>query len=308
MRAIGLVIAGAALLAACGSNEGSESFNVSAEMEVGASAPAADDAVEAVEGASPDPATPVAPPGPAPAPAGSLPPPTAAGTANGDIFCRPLRLRMTAAACRDFEEQAASLESGIGAFNPPTEMVRGRPEDVIFAVGAVADRQEVVETAGGNAATAVLVSTKIGRFMTATLTGGGFTIAADGPAERDLGAAGSQTWTWRVTPRTDGAQPLQLAVSVEAVGPDGKRTAIRLSNKTVTVRVAVAAADRRTERVAGLDRAIKEATPLFGSLRAWLLGLVGVIAAASAVWVAIRTFGRDGKEDSAGGPKGPSAK
>ena len=212
------------------------------------------------------------------------------------IDCPILHRRTTEAQCASVTEQAAALEQGVGAFAAPPNMVVGQTEDVNFAVGKQEDAEETAQSVGGNTTTTVQVQTRIGRFMTATLTGGGFDIAGEGTPERDLGATASEIWTWHVTPRQQGPRTLLLTVKVDAVDDDGKRTRITLSSKTVAVNVGVTAADRRRQKIDDVKGLIDDTGSLWPSIEKWLAGLAGVLLVLGLVIWRFKLLGKKPEE------------
>ena len=212
------------------------------------------------------------------------------------VDCPILHRRTSKDQCDSVTEQAASLEQGVGAFAAPTTMVVGQTEDMSFAVGKKADAEETAQAVGGNTTTTLQVQTKIGRFMTATLTGGGFDIAGEGTPERDLGASSSEIWTWHVTPRQQGPRTLLLTVKVDAVDEDGQRTRITLSSKTVAVNVGVTAADKRRRQIDDVKNVIDETGSLWPSIEKWLAGLAGVLLVLGLVIWRFKLLGKKPEE------------
>ncbi len=163
---------------------------------------------------------------------------------SGNAYCPVLKRTASAEDCAAITTQADNLEAGMGAFEAPAAMVVGQPSTAKFAVGAEGAIAETTARVGGVIAKTVQVQTKIGRYMTARLSGGGFKIVADGTPERDLGASGEELWTWQVTPERKGTLELLLTVSVEAADARGQRTRIKLATKSVPVEVTVTKADQ----------------------------------------------------------------
>lgn len=209
---------------------------------------------------------------------------------SGPTYCPILKRRASAADCEAITEQAESLEAGLGAFNAPATMVAGAPSTVKFAIGAAGDIVDTARTAGGTIVKTITVPTKLGRFMTARLSGAGFKIvAADGLGpERDLGASDEELWTWQVTPERKGKLELLLTVSVEAADAAGQRTRIRLATRTVPVEVSVTRADQAR---AAAEQAAKDAELAAKVSKSWAgfftnlaLAITALGALIGAIW------------------------
>lgn len=222
-----------------------------------------------------------------------------------DAYCPAVDYVTSAAQCRRFTDEKATLDAGLGVFNPPRQMVVGESRDLVLAVGRKADSAEVHEAVGGNESQHVEVRTPVGHFMTATLSGGGFDISPQGPQPKTLAADRSEAWQWRITARDAGPQKLLLTISVDATAPDGTRSRYDLARKPIDIDVAVTDAQRREDNTKRLEDKIGHGTRVLGALEKWLIALAAVLAAAGGVWIAIRTFGKGkdkGKDDGAGKP------
>jgi hypothetical protein len=234
--------------------------------------------------------------------------PPSNGTSNvtvlmGPAFCPILKKVAPPEDCAAITAQADNLEAGVGAFNAPETMVMGEPVVAKFAVGAADVADETRSRVGGTIAKTIEIKTKLGRYMTARLSGAGFKIVADGAPERDLGASGVELWTWQVTPERKGKLELLLTVSVEAADAGGQRTRIKLATKSVPVEVGVTAADKRREAIDKAKGIADDTEPLLKSWTAWIGTLALLIGAISAVVVAIRMFGK--KKDPPTPPSPP---
>jgi hypothetical protein len=215
------------------------------------------------------------------------------GTSNmtvrsGPAFCPILKRTASAADCAAITEQASNMEAGIGAFEAPAAMVLNQPAAVKFAVGAADAAEETAARVGGSIANTVQVKTKLGRFMTARLSGGGFKIVADGTPERDLGASGEELWLWQVTPERKGKLELLLTVSVEAADAAGQRTRIKLATKSVPVEVSVTPADAIREKAEqsarDADLAAKVSKSWAGFFTNLALAITALGALIGAIW------------------------
>jgi hypothetical protein len=275
-----------ALLSGCGAPR-TESENTSVEYTGGAT----DNADMPIEnGGAPDPGV-------------------AMNAAGEDAYCPAVDYATSAAQCRRFTQEKATLEAGLGVFNPPKAMVVGETRDLVLGVGKTAAAQDVHDSVGGNETQHVEIRTPVGHFMTATLTGGGFDITPQGPQQKTLAADRSEVWQWRITAKDAGPQKLLLTISVDATGPDGTRSRYDLATKPIDIDVAVTDAQRRDASAKALEDKLRRGTGVMGALEKWLLALGAVVVALGGVWIAVRTFGKGKdkgdaakKDDAAGGP------
>lgn len=227
-----------------------------------------------------------------------------AKAAEEDAYCPAVDYTTSAAQCRRFTQEKATLDAGLGVFNPPKEMVVGESRDLVLAVGKKADAAEIHESVGGNESQHVEVRTPVGHFMTATLTGGGFDIAPQGPQQKTLAADRSEAWQWRITAKAAGPQKLLLTISVDATAPDGSRSRYDLARKPIDIDVAVTEAQRRENRTKALEEKIGHGARVLSALEKWLIALAAVVVAAGGVWIAIRTFGKGKAKDDGAGKQG----
>lgn len=213
------------------------------------------------------------------------------------IRCAPFRARLTQARCDDLVQQQKELEAGVAAFNPPREMVIDSPVRLRLTIGAEVAKQEVVRTAGGAPGQAATVGIRIGRYMTATLTGSAFRIATVGNLQRDLGASNAETWEWDVTPTSRGAQTLQVHIETFAESA-GQRTRISLfRSEPVAIDVKVTGERARKDVIDQANRELATSKPLLDNLAVWLGSLAALILAAGVVWWRLRNFGRKPEDD-----------
>ncbi|MBO9713796.1 hypothetical protein [Sphingomonas sp.] len=217
--------------------------------------------------------------------------------APADDYCEAIDAYVGKVQCARLTDQKHRLSEGIAAFNPPTKMTVGKPMDLTLALGKKADAERVDAALNTPAPTTVRVhvAAKLGRYMRATLTGGAFDIKPLTPEQQDLGADRFGIWTWHVTPKEAGDQPLQLSVEAEAVGLDGQPTRIALASQQITIHVGVTGVQRAEEGIAN-------GTSVLTGLEGLLLKLAAVVAAAGGVWLALRRFGK-GKPGPEAGKK-----
>ncbi|MFN7174684.1 MAG: hypothetical protein ACK4MT_08275 [Thermaurantiacus tibetensis] len=140
----------------------------------------------------------------------------------------------------------------------------------------------------------------VGRYIEASLLPGpGLAVAIDPatPALQDLYASDQALWRWTVTAEETGRHDLTNRTRVMTKRADGSfapRGTPFTDSRTVEVYVAGTAAIEETAREA--DRAIKSVTEPTGALTTLLKALAGLVAAAGALWLALKTLGR-GKAD-----------
>ncbi len=224
-------------------------------------------------------------------------------TESGDTWCVATRATMSAAECHALAQQRDSLEQGVAAFNPPRSMMRGEATRVMLAIGAEADRAETVHAAGGAPSGVQVASVRIGRYMSASLSGSAFTITPIGEPKRDLGMSSSEQWEWDVTPTREGDQTLQVRVESFAQDAQGRATRLKLyQSPPISVSVTITDRQKRSEAIGDLKGDLDDTTGLFESLRGWFLALAGVIVAASLVVWRMRGFGKKPDDDKKGPP------
>jgi hypothetical protein len=213
------------------------------------------------------------------------------------IRCAAFRANMTQARCDDLVQQQRELEAGVAAFNPQRAMTLNKPVRLTLTIGAQAEAADVVRTAGGTPGQAATVGIRIGRYMTATLTGSAFQIVPVGNPQRDLGASSAETWQWDVTPLSRGPQTLQAQIETFAES-QGERTRVSLfRSDPVSIDVAVTGEQARADAINQASRELETTKPLLDNLAIWLGSLAAVVLAAGIVWWRIRNFGRRPKDD-----------
>jgi hypothetical protein len=270
------------------------------DIPVGSTDGASDNAGEGATGNGTDAAVGAPDPGDDRSPA-VLPPPPRPGddvARRDQIFCAAIRARTSQARCDALIEQQNSLSAGVAAFNPPREMALGQPTRVTLPIGEAVDRAAVVSSAGGPAGGAQTVAVRIGRYMTATLSGSAFDIKPIGEAQRDLGGSNAETWEWDVTPTGGGRQNLRVQIESFAEDEAGARTRIALfRSNPIDVDVTVTAERKRQDALGQATREITATTPLLEALTKWLGALAALILVAGIVWWRIRNFSRKPKDD-----------
>ncbi|HPU15135.1 MAG TPA: hypothetical protein PK808_03545, partial [Polymorphobacter sp.] len=121
----------------------------------------------------------------------------------------------------------------------------------------------------------------VGRHMAAELSGEGFDIVAKSPRAQDVLPDSQTSWEWDVTARVKGPHTLTLKTLVEAEFADGQRYALRSLSTNKTIEVTVTPMGRVSD-------AIDAAVEWLGKTTNLLTALAGTIAAAVAVWAALR--------------------
>jgi hypothetical protein len=169
----------------------------------------------------------------------------------------------------------------------------GKPVDVAFAIAPAAKRDDALAAIGAEEGEARIVTTRIGRFMSATLEGAAFDIEPLGAAERDLGASDEEQWSWKVTPKLPGPQQLRLKVAAFADDGKGGRTRISLDSRAYAINVKVTVLGR----IEGATKFVTDTVPFLKALDSWFGALAGMLGAAGLAWLAFRRFGK-GKADA----------
>jgi len=223
---------------------------------------------------------------------------SAAAGGEASAWCAIARARTSEAFCAELAVQRDSLAEGVAAFNPPRQMTLGEPTRVTLPIGAKAERAAVERQAGGAPGEAVSVEIRIGRYMTASLSGSAFDITPVGSPERDLGMSNREDWQWDVKPLAQGAQTLQVEVEAFARDEAGKRTRIELfRSEPIAVDVDVTGEQARKNAIDQASREIGNTTPLLETMTKWLGGLAALILAAGVVKWRLRNFGRRAPDD-----------
>jgi len=220
---------------------------------------------------------------------------------SASTYCDAIQADAPPADCSRYAREKTNLKDGIAAFNPPRAMTVGKSEDLILSVGPKEKAAEVHEAVGGPVASHTEAAVKVGHYMTATLSGGGFKIDPEGPQQRELALNRMQTWQWKVTPTDPGARKLQLIVSSDASDAQGKVTKFELDNQTFDVNVQVSGKQKVLDT-------LDSGKSIFDSLKGSLTALAGVLAAIGAVWAAAKTnlFGLFRKSGASAAPTPPA--
>jgi hypothetical protein len=208
------------------------------------------------------------------------------------VFCEAVDHDTSAAECRRYTRDRANLQAGLGVFEAPREMKLGESRDLVLSVGKKANAEEVHAAVGTERAKHVEITTQVGHYMTATLSGGGFDITPSGPQAKTLAADRSEVWQWRIKAKEEGAQKLMLTISVDAQAADGSRSRYDLETKTFDIAVNVTDSERRARKAQEIKKNLDAGTTVLSGLEKLFIALTAVVVALGGVWIAIRTFGK----------------
>jgi hypothetical protein len=218
-------------------------------------------------------------------------------------YCDAIDTEASPKDCARFTRERANLAEGLAVFNPPSQMTVGDSLDVTLSVGKRVDAAEVRASVAGDRKGHVEIRTRVGHFMTATLSGGGFEIKPEGPQRATLGADRREIWLWHVTAKQAGAQQLLLTVSTDATASDGTRSRYSLATRPFAVAVKVSAAENRQEKAKAIKGDIDNGTMVLGGLQNLLIAIGLAVTALGGIWWAIRNFGKKPPETGKDGPK-----
>lgn len=186
------------------------------------------------------------------------------------------------------------LQPAAGAFNAPDQLTRGQTVRVRFALSREPDKNAAREEA--NDAVAALpgdkveIDTRAGRHMRATLTGTqGLDVKPLSEERQDLGLAGVASWDWDVTANdhATAASPevLTLTTFVELPAADGSVQRLWQKIENRQIHVTVTGSQRFAAAMDDSEGWIKRGNN-------WIIALTALVASLSALWIAIRKFGR----------------
>ncbi len=228
-----------------------------------------------------------------------------ASAGDETAFCEAVDQDASASECRRYTRERANLQAGLGVFEAPKEMKLGESRDLVLSVGKKANAEDVHATVGTERAKHVEITTQVGHYMTATLSGGGFDITPSGPQAKTLAADRSEVWQWRIKAKEEGAQKLMLTISVDAQAADGSRSRYDLETKAFDIAVNVTDSERRARKAQEIKKSLDAGTTVLSGLEKLFIALAAVVVALGGVWIAIRTFG---KKKDAEKPKGEASK
>ena len=205
--------------------------------------------------------------------------PAAASNTSLNERCAKIGI-LDPAKCVDYDAAVASLETGLSAFKLPRRMTQGRATSVALAISLTPTDEAVSRSLQTIQGLETLTRLKVARYMSAQLSGGGFTIEPAGPIRKQLGRLGPTIWEWRVTPKEAGAQVLRLESTVHLSLAGGVEEQEPLPVLSQVVNVDVQTPVRGgVVTVPAVTRAAKDAGDLLTSLGGLIAALLGVMAA-----------------------------
>jgi CRISPR/Cas system-associated exonuclease Cas4 (RecB family) len=199
------------------------------------------------------------------------------------VYCPRSKQHVTRLECERVTEIWDNLETGKGAIEAPSEMVRDEASTVSFAVAGETSGTTVEEVLGAEAVNGSVEAVKIGGVMSAELTGQGFAIEPKGKVRKEIGPAGSMLWEWQVTPLKNHGNRLRAQAFVVVPGPNGTTQEIFLKTYSKDVAVKVTGGQRIADWM-------DESSAWFARGNNWLKALAGFLAALAAVWAALKAF------------------
>jgi len=200
-------------------------------------------------------------------------------------YCDIVEAYVAADQCHQYADRIAHLQDGLGAFNPPTKMKQGETRLVELNVSRSPATDNPASQIGGPADQKIPVPMKVGRYMSATLKGEGFTIEPQGPDDQDLFLATDAHWSWRVTALPAATHRLELTTYVktpETAG--GPLKPMWTRSRVVEVEVAVPPMARLTQGTKSIGEWAKTTQGTIVSLTALVAAIAGLIAALRALF------------------------
>ena len=215
----------------------------------------------------------------------------AAAKAAAEVaYCARSRQHVTRAECKRLNEIWDNLETGKGAIEAPSEMVRDETSTVSFAIAGESSGMAVEDVLGNEAFSGTTEAVKIGGLMSARLTGQGFRIEPAGAVRKEIGPAGTMLWEWQVTPLKDHGDRLRVQAFVIVPGPNGTQQESHLKTFSKDVKVTVTSGQRVADWM-------DESSAWFTRGNNWLKALAGFLTALAAAWAALKAFRPKRKAD-----------
>jgi hypothetical protein len=197
-------------------------------------------------------------------------------------WCDIIQQAVAAADCARYRAVRNSLQTGSAAFNAPKQMVRGDTVRIHLVIDRAAGSARPARSVDALEGDTVAFPTRVGRFMSATLSGEGFAVKALSTEQQDLFVADAALWEWDVTARTAGKHRiLTLKTFVHVPAPDGSLKAQDFSIEDRPIDVVVKASEMAADTA-------DTATAWFGRGTNLFKALAGLLAAAGAAWLAFR--------------------
>lgn len=223
------------------------------------------------------------------------------------IFCEEVGKRVTAEDCDYYGELAKRTKVGVGAFNAPDPMTRGKTVTLQLVIAFAPDppvqgAEPAVDASANSAAPSiddggassgapmpapppmptpaetvdqlpgetVTFAPTVGRFMKAELTGEGFEIERLSAEHQEVLLDSQTTWEWKVKAIKGASHILTLKTVVEAKDDQGNYVPLRSTTKNQTIKVEVKFWDRVLDWILGAPVWIKAITALASALIAFL--------------------------------------
>lgn len=244
------------------------------------------------------------------------------------VFCQEVGERLSRWDCDDARAVASRVKAGVGAFNAPETMMRGKPVTIELAIGEKAEppppsppeqpattpspetpdgapdpapgpenppppdpAPNPAEAVAGNEGVVVQYAPVIGRRMAADLVGEGFDIKPMSDRIQTVSPHGLTTWQWQVTAKEGGRHTLTIKSAVVVKTSLGRELSLVSTTRTKAVEV-------RISPLAYAWDVIQKAPTWLKGIAAVLVGLGGVFAAWRGMVAAAR--GKGGAEESEG--------
>lgn len=138
--------------------------------------------------------------------------------------------------CLNIEQTIKKLKEANLKYNHPDSMYLGRKTLISLIVETTGeDQSKQLEDYDGEIKTG---TTKISRFMEATLTGQDFDIEPSGPQRKTLTTLAPVKWTWYVTPKVDGENK-NLDLELSAILREGNQALPPVTIKTFSAKINV---------------------------------------------------------------------
>lgn len=246
----------------------------------------------------PPPPAPAPVPAPAPMPQPAPQPVTEPATrpAAARVYCPLLEEDVPPIVC----ERATAVDRGVAGIRARPDMLLDEVQVVRLVVSRAGNAPAVADELGGEGAVLRQFGLATGRHMEAQLTAdGGLRITPAGWVRRDLGAGDLEDWEWQVKAVAQGRHQVLLRTRVMKEQEDGSfipRPGRESEPQYVEVRITRAQAI--DEQLGLFTRWTKALAAPAESLTNLLTLLGTLVAAAGALWAAIRAFGRKPKDDS----------
>jgi hypothetical protein len=200
-------------------------------------------------------------------------------------YCDIVEAYVPADQCHQYADRIGHLQDGLGAFNPPKRMTQDETRLVELNVSRSPATDNPASQIGGPDDQKIPVPMKVGRYMSAKLSGEGFKIEPQGPEDQDLFLATDARWSWRVTALPAATHRLVLTTYVqtpETAG--GPLKPMWTRSKTVEVEVSVSPGEWWKQLMSSVGDWAKTTQGTIISLTALVAAIAGLIAAVRALF------------------------